>query len=153
VTSIAIRLARAADADQIGTVFLRARAGMAYLPAVHTDEQTRRFIATVVRRERVHIALADGTVVGFAAVHEGWLNHLYLDPGWHGRGIGSALLRVACDGMDDVQLWVFQRNEGARRFYERRGFLLAELTDGAGNEEHEPDARYRRLAASPAVRA
>jgi hypothetical protein len=37
---------------------------------------------------------------------------------------------------------VFQRNARARRFYERAGFVLAELTDGAGTEEREPDARY-----------
>ena len=40
------------------------------------------------------------------------------------------------------RLWVFQRNDGARRFYERHGLTLVELTDGAGNEEREPDARY-----------
>jgi ribosomal protein S18 acetylase RimI-like enzyme len=43
---------------------------------------------------------------------------------------------------DGLQLWVFQKNVGARRFYERHGFRLVELTDGAGNEENEPDARY-----------
>jgi ribosomal protein S18 acetylase RimI-like enzyme len=37
---------------------------------------------------------------------------------------------------------VFQKNTGARRFYERYGFTLAELTDGLDTEEHEPDARY-----------
>jgi hypothetical protein len=37
---------------------------------------------------------------------------------------------------------VFQRNEDARRFYERQGCVLVELTDGAGNEEREPDALY-----------
>jgi hypothetical protein len=41
-----------------------------------------------------------------------------------------------------LQLWVFQKNVGARRLYERAGFELAELTDGERNEEREPDARY-----------
>ena len=40
-------------------------------------------------------------------------------------------------------LWVFQKNEGARRFYERHGFELVKLTDGAENMEREPDALYR----------
>ena len=39
-----------------------------------------------------------------------------------------------------LRLWVFQENVGARRFYERRGFRLVRETDGAGNEEKEPDA-------------
>ena len=43
---------------------------------------------------------------------------------------------------DCLQLWTFQRNLSARRFYEARGFALVEQTDGARNEEKEPDARY-----------
>lgn len=133
----------------MSTVFLRARATMDYLPVLHTDEQTRRFFAKVVRQQRVHVAGVGSTLIGFAAVHDGWLNHLYLDPSWYGRGIGTALLRAATDGLDSVQVWVFQRNDGARRFYERHGFILQELTDGAANEERQPDARYARTASAP----
>jgi hypothetical protein len=32
-------------------------------------------------------------------------------------------------------------NVKARRFYERRGFAVVEMTDGRGNEEKEPDIR------------
>jgi hypothetical protein len=38
--------------------------------------------------------------------------------------------------------WTFQRNKAARRFYERHGFTLVRETDGARNEEKEPDAEY-----------
>ena len=41
-----------------------------------------------------------------------------------------------------LQLWVFQKNTGAIRFYERHGFRLVKLTDGAENMEREPDALY-----------
>jgi hypothetical protein len=41
-----------------------------------------------------------------------------------------------------LQLWTFQRNSRARGFYEARGFNLIERTDGARNEEREPDALY-----------
>ena len=41
-----------------------------------------------------------------------------------------------------LHLWTFQRNAQARRFYEARGFALVKETDGAANEEKEPDARY-----------
>ena len=40
------------------------------------------------------------------------------------------------------QLWVFQQNATARRFYERRGFVLVRETDGSDNEERTPDALY-----------
>jgi putative acetyltransferase len=38
---------------------------------------------------------------------------------------------------------VFQANERARRFYEKRGCVPVEFTDGSGNEEKTPDVRYR----------
>jgi hypothetical protein len=33
-------------------------------------------------------------------------------------------------------------NVGARCFYERHGFTAVEMTDGAGNDERQPDVRY-----------
>jgi len=33
-------------------------------------------------------------------------------------------------------------NGPAQRLYERHGFVAVERTDGAGNEECEPDVRY-----------
>jgi GNAT superfamily N-acetyltransferase len=71
------------------------------------------------------------------------LAHLYVHPDLQRRGIGDALLARAKElRPDGFRLWVFQRNTGAHSFYERRGLRLAELTDGAGNEEREPDALY-----------
>jgi RimJ/RimL family protein N-acetyltransferase len=46
-----------------------------------------------------------------------------------------------------LQLWVFQRNTRAIRFYEHNGFQKVKETDGALNEEKLPDAMFewRRL--------
>jgi ribosomal protein S18 acetylase RimI-like enzyme len=150
VASVVIRRARKTDANQVSAVFRHARAFMSYLPDIHTKEQIRRFFGRVLRQQQVHVAVVDDTVVGFAAVDDGWLHHLYVEPAWQGRRIGSTLLRTACDGLDRVQLWVFQENERARRFYESRGFTLEELTDGTGNEERRPDARYERVTPTAA---
>lgn len=62
--------------------------------------------------------------------------------GLTGAGIGEVLLaqakRLRPRGL---QLWTFQSNTGARRFYERHGFVAVEQTDG-DNEEGAPDVRY-----------
>jgi len=42
-----------------------------------------------------------------------------------------------------LQLWTFQANREARRFYERHGFTAVEETDGTTNEERLPDMRYK----------
>jgi ribosomal protein S18 acetylase RimI-like enzyme len=56
--------------------------------------------------------------------------------------VGTSLLTVAQDASDRLQLWTFQRNTNARRFYERHGFALVRRTDGSRNEAKEPDALY-----------
>jgi GNAT superfamily N-acetyltransferase len=79
---------------------------------------------------------------GMLAFREDGIDQLYLLPTAQRRGIGTALLQVAQNASDRLQLWTFQRNVQARRFYEARGFALIQQTDGARNEEKEPDALY-----------
>ena len=90
------------------------------------------------------LAEAAKSIVGFIAVHGEWVEQLYIDPAWTGRGIGSRLLEQATAGMTEVKLHCFQANSGARRFYERHGFTAAKFGDGSGNEERLPDIQYLR---------
>ncbi|MEX2613637.1 MAG: GNAT family N-acetyltransferase, partial [Gaiellaceae bacterium] len=91
----------------------------------------------------VWVAEVEDRVVGFAALSGDLLGHLYVHPDEQGRGVGTGLLDVVkSERPRGFRLWVFQKNEGARRFYERHGCRLVELTDGSGNMEREPDALY-----------
>jgi GNAT superfamily N-acetyltransferase len=77
------------------------------------------------------------------------VEQLYLRRPWTGRGIGSRLIALAREASPDgLELWTFQVNAGARRFYERHGFAVAEMTDGRANEERQPDVRYVWLPGS-----
>ena len=140
------RLREAEESDVAPVADLHRRVGRAclpFLPEVHTPKEDLRYFAErVIGQAEVRIAEVDGTFVGFSAYRPGWLDHLYVDPDWHGRRIGTALLRDAMAANTVLQLWTFQRNEQARGFYEHHGFREAERTDGSGNEEREPDIRY-----------
>jgi GNAT superfamily N-acetyltransferase len=132
------------DAEAVADVFVAAKAQMTYLPEIHTEAETRRWIRDVVlRRFDVWVAEDDGRVIGFAALGDEMLEHLYVQPGAQGRGFGTALLTLMkAERPAGLRLWVFQKNQDGRRFYERHGFTLVRLTDGQGNEEGEPDALY-----------
>ena len=97
---------------------------------------------------QVHGAFEGGALTGIIAFRNGWIDQLYVLPEVQGRGVGNELLQVAKRAFDCLQLWTFQRNLRARRFYEARGFAFVEETDGARNEEKEPDARYLWTRAS-----
>ncbi len=72
-----------------------------------------------------------------------WLAHLYLRADWTGRGLGHDLVALAKqERPTSLQLWAFQSNTAALRFYQREGFVAVERTDGASNEERAPDVRY-----------
>jgi len=75
----------------------------------------------------------DGKPVGrlylYRDAHEANLIDIALLAEVCGRGIGSALLRhvqraALRDGIESVMLHVEQRNAGARRLYERMGFVI-----------------------------
>ena len=137
-----IRRATEADAAEVSRVFVAARDGMPYLPRID-DEHRPALGGWFIERGPIFVDEDDGRVLGFSGVKDGELTHLYVDPAAQNRGVGSRLMEHAkAESPDGLYLWVFQKNEGARRFYERHGFQLVELTDGSGNMEREPDARY-----------
>jgi putative acetyltransferase len=113
------------------------------LAGLHTPDEDRWFF-----KERVFAAcriwgyFEDTVLIGFIAFRDGWIDQLYVLPSSQGQGVGAALLQVAQSRADCLSLWTFQRNQSARRFYEKHGFVLVKETDGARNEEKEPDAMY-----------
>ncbi|MFT4122017.1 GNAT family N-acetyltransferase [Bradyrhizobium sp.] len=116
---------------------------MPWLAGLHTPDEDRWFY-----RQRLFATCRiwgsfDGDALrGLVAFRDGWVEQLYVLPAAQGRGVGTALLDVAKHACGRLELWTFQRNTRARRFYEASGFTLVEQTDGARNEEREPDARY-----------
>lgn len=143
-------LVRRAQREEIGAtadVYLRSRhaAVPAIPPLIHNDETVRAwFTDTVFPRRDLWIAEHPGDgIVGLLVLHGDLVDQLYVDPRHTGAGIGSELLTVAQSlRPGGLQLWTFQCNMDARRFYERHGFIAVAETDGAGNEEQAPDVRY-----------
>jgi GNAT superfamily N-acetyltransferase len=146
---VEVRPARPGEGGALARIIQRARTGWDFVPPV-PDEALPVMAADLFEyNDEIWLAAEDGELLGVMAIRrsrqEGWevLERLYVDPEAQNRGVGSALLEKAKElRPDGFVLWVFQKNEGARRFYERHGFRLVKLTDGAQNMEREPDALY-----------
>ena len=129
-----------------------------FIPTLHTADEDLAFFTAAAESQQTVVATAEGKsqdISGFAMWTPGWVNHLYVAPPFQRRGVGTALLAVirkwhVTNGLDVIDLWTFQRNTPARRFYQHQGFVPAEFTDGSTNEEREPDIRFRwqRVAGS-----
>jgi GNAT superfamily N-acetyltransferase len=143
-SGLIIRQLELADMDAAAGVHRAAfDHALPWLTGLHTPDEDRWFYRErVFTGCQVHGAFEGGALAAIIAFRSDWIDQLYVLPEVQGRGAGSELLQVAKRAFDSLQLWTFQRNLGARRFYEARGFALVEETDGARNEEKEPDARY-----------
>jgi ribosomal protein S18 acetylase RimI-like enzyme len=144
---VEIRQARSDELLLLTRLFVRARNKMEYLP--HVPDEHVELIANSIRdHDELWVAEDGGRLLGFLGIEYSAnldapvLERLYVEPADQGRGVGTALLDQAKALRPELYLWVFQKNTGAIRFYERHGFRLVKLTDGAENMEHEPDALY-----------
>jgi ribosomal protein S18 acetylase RimI-like enzyme len=99
----------------------------------------------------VTVACVGGEVAAVLAIaresNVGWIDQLYVRPGFTRQGLGSLLLTQALASLErPVRLYTFQENTAARAFYERYGFRAIEFTDGSSNEERCPDVLYELSA-------
>jgi GNAT superfamily N-acetyltransferase len=145
-----VRRATSGDVEQIVGVFERSFATLDFLPKLHTHAENLSFLAGVVERQDVWVAERDDCVAGFLALDGDLGTFFYVDPEAHEQGVGTALWEEAKRARPrGFSFWAFQRNEKARRFYERRGCIAVEFTDGSGNEERTPDVRYEWRPSPP----
>ena len=133
--SIEVRPAGAGDVETLSAIQRQGSlAAVAHIfppdrypfPEEAVRERWREAVADADRR--VLVAERDREPVGMVAFRSGSLDALYVVPAeWRG-GIGSRLHDAAVDELrvlsSEARLWVLERNELARGFYERRGWKL-----------------------------
>jgi L-amino acid N-acyltransferase YncA/precorrin-6B methylase 2 len=135
---VLIRPMRAGDADQVLAVYQAGLdTGQASFGTVAPPWEA--FDAAKLPLHR-HVAedAATGRVLGWTAasqvssrrVYAGVIEHsVYVDPGYHGRGIGRALLGALIASSEDAGVWtvqsgVFPENTASLRLHERAGFRV-----------------------------
>ncbi len=142
---IAVRLAEPGEAGSVADVWLRSRRAAipSIPPPVHDDDDVRAWFDDVVLpKGDTWVVDSQAGIVGLLVLDDAWVDQLYIDPSWSGRGLGSMLLGFAKAARPaGLDLWTFKANTGARRFYERHGFIPVSESDG-DNEEGAPDIRY-----------
>ncbi|ANH39160.1 putative acetyltransferase [Nocardioides dokdonensis FR1436] len=141
-------LLRPADRDDLAAVAdlhlqVRTAAVPAMPPVVYDAAFVREYVESWdLSTHELWLGERDGSLLGYAMVHDDWLHSLYVAPAEQGSGIGSALLDLA-KGLrpGGFCLWVFESNEPARAFYRHHGLVDLETTDGSGNPERAPEVR------------
>jgi len=112
---------------------------------------------------RYNLLLANDKAVGFASYGPApepdvmKLHKLYVLPEWHGRGLGSLLLRhvelqVRAGGAHSLLLSVNKRNTRAINAYKRNGFAIADsvITDIGGGFIMDDYVMVKEFTINPA---
>ena len=109
-----------------------------------SEVEYRAFFRNVVAKTcELWVAEQDGRILGVLAMRDDSVDRLYVDTPAQGKGVGSALLdRAKALSPEGLRLVTLQRNEQARRFYERRGFGAYDHGRSPA-PENEPDVWYR----------
>jgi GNAT superfamily N-acetyltransferase len=142
VSAPQLRPATPLDAGAVGGILSAFIDETPWMPRIHTRAEDLAHADALIAHGWVTVATLDRRVRGFLAQDGATIHALYIHKDARGSGIGAALLDHAMTQNAELELWTFEANTGAQRFYERAGFTLAERTDGSSNDEGLPDRRY-----------
>jgi GNAT superfamily N-acetyltransferase len=167
MSPISLTAASSQDADSIAR--LHAQSWRATYRGVLDDEfldrhvvaerrefWSSRFAAAPSDRRIVLKALGDDRLLGFVCVlldeEPQWgarLDNLHVSPESKGTGVGYELFQAAREWIANVapgtamHLWCVERNDIARRFYDRQGGKIVETANRSfGQQASVPELRY-----------
>jgi GNAT superfamily N-acetyltransferase len=125
---INIREGRAADFARLREIAVASKAYWGYeLAEVEAWAETGCFDRDSLSKRLVYVAESKGEPVGWAALiprgEVGWLEDLWVEPSWIGRGVGRELFRHVAERAHDLgaEQLEWEAEPNARGFYERMG--------------------------------
>ena len=127
-SGIHIREGRESDFERLRAIAVEAKAHWGYDRAL-VEEWARGgdFEPESLRRRLLYVAEADGRAVGWAALiprgEVGWLEDLWVEPAWIGRGLGRVLFEhVAAEARQrGARRLEWEAEPNAQGFYKRMG--------------------------------
>lgn len=140
--TVTLRPARPLDAGPLGKMLTEAVHAFDWKPQLHSAAEDIAHVAQMIGRGWVTVACDGDAPRGFIARDRCYVHALFIAETARGSGIGRALIADAQKAVDLLELWTFQHNLAAQRFYARLGFAVVERTDGRDNDERLPDIRF-----------
>ena len=146
MNALRIRPADPRDAAACAEIRIGWQVAQSWIPALRSPDEIRAHYRDKVFKTR-QIWVAGKPVTGFIALAPsetpgGATEIASLYVSIPGKGLGKALMDVAKDHAETLELWTFEDNTRARRFYCREGFREI-LFETGGSEEGLPEVQLR----------
>lgn len=119
-----IRAASPADIDVLMALWLKGTiCAHPFVAADYWRQSARLVRESYLPRARTWVYLHNGQLVGFISVlDERFIGALFVEPRFHGKGVGAALMALAQRHYNWLSLEVYQQNLRACAFYHKQGF-------------------------------
>jgi putative acetyltransferase len=122
--AITIRRYQPSDADAVIAIWEAANAlAHPFLSRDFVDTVRADMRAVYLPNAETWIAERDGRPVGFIAMIGTEIGGLFLDPRYHGKGFGRAMVDTVVAAKGSLQVEVFANNRIGRAFYDCYGFV------------------------------
>ena len=120
-----IRRYRSSDLKSlIHTWEIASQVGHPFLSEEFLKSERKNIPAVYLPNGDAWVALVNGNVVGFTILHGNEVGALFVDPEFHGSGIGYALMDKAHGLHHELKVEVFKENAIGNKFYSRYGFSV-----------------------------
>jgi len=106
-----------------------------FLPKEFLDQEADNVRNVYLVYAETWVTEINGSVVGFIALVDDEIGGLFLDPSYHGQGLGKAMVdKAVAEKGRYLKVEVFKENMIGRGFYETYGFTEVEecLHEGSG---------------------
>jgi len=99
--------------------------------ASHKDDLEKKYLPTA----ETWVAEENGELLGFISLLGNYIGGLFVSPTKQGKGIGTKLIEQTKLFKKQLTVGIYSKNEEARRFYEKNGFIY--LDDEVQSETGE----------------
>ena len=107
-----------------------------FLSREFTNQERKNIPNLYLPNADTWVAEVDKTVVGFIALIGNEVGAIFVQPEFHGKKIGKALMDKAKTLHSTLEVEVFKKNELGRKFYQQYGFnfMQESIHDATGNQ-------------------
>lgn len=85
----------------------------------------------------IYVYYVDKQIVGFAGLYEQYIAGIFIKDNYRNKGIGSLLLKRLKGDYKGLNLYVYEKNEGAIRFYTKHQFEIRSKEFEVETQEYE----------------
>ncbi|WP_233968981.1 acetyltransferase [Pectobacterium polaris] len=118
-----IRSSTKQDIPHILEIWCKAVDATYYFLAVKDRSAIEKELAVFFPTVELTLACeSTGQPIGFMYLHDGHMEALFIDPDYHGQGVGKALVHTALSQYSRLTTDVNEQNAQAMEFYEHIGF-------------------------------